>query len=182
MYVEAHKEAHVKEALRGLRMVFASKPPRLVPLREMVDAISVARGTEKAIGAWALRGWRAGCGLAAGLSRAVLEGLPWTALNAARCTLPLLTQPAEVGSWVRIKGGLYKGDLAKVADVEPSTQARGGGQQRPHGGRRSRRSAAPPARGRRHLLAGCHQLALPSRAAHAPLFCCVPPSLSSHLD
>ncbi|KAL4420140.1 hypothetical protein ABPG77_010356 [Micractinium sp. CCAP 211/92] len=77
IYVEAHKEAHVKEALRGLRMIYASKPPKLVPLREMVDAIRVMRGTEKAI---------------------------------------------EAGSWVRIKGGLYKGDLAKVMDTDPSTQ------------------------------------------------------------
>lgn len=29
---------------------------------------------------------------------------------------------AEAGSWVRIKGGLYKGDLAKVMDTDPSTQ------------------------------------------------------------
>ncbi len=40
----------MKEALRGLRMIYASKPPKLVPLREMVDAIRVMRGTEKAIG------------------------------------------------------------------------------------------------------------------------------------
>ncbi len=26
-----------------------------------------------------------------------------------------------MGSWVRLKGGLYKGDLAKVVDVEPGT-------------------------------------------------------------
>jgi len=29
-YVEAHKEAHVKEALKGLRMMYQSKPPKLV--------------------------------------------------------------------------------------------------------------------------------------------------------
>lgn len=50
IYVEAHKEASVKEALRGLRMIFGSKPPQLVPLREMVDAIRVPRTTAKAIG------------------------------------------------------------------------------------------------------------------------------------
>lgn len=27
--------------------------------------------------------------------------------------------PADAGTWVRIKGGLYKGDLAKVVDVNP---------------------------------------------------------------
>ena len=50
IYVEAHKETHAKEALRGLRMIFASRPPKLVPLREMVDALAVAGGTERAIG------------------------------------------------------------------------------------------------------------------------------------
>ena len=58
IYVEAHKEAHVKDAMRGLRMIFNSHPPKLVPLREMVDAITVPRGTEKSIGGsgWAV-GW-----------------------------------------------------------------------------------------------------------------------------
>ena len=51
IYVEAFKEAHVKEALRGLRMIYGSKPPQLVPLKEMVDAIRVMRGAEKNIGA-----------------------------------------------------------------------------------------------------------------------------------
>jgi hypothetical protein len=50
IYVEAHKEASVREALKGLRMIFASKPPKLVPLKEMVDAIRVTKGQEKAIG------------------------------------------------------------------------------------------------------------------------------------
>ncbi|PRW59844.1 transcription elongation factor SPT5-like protein 1 [Chlorella sorokiniana] len=76
-YVEAHKEAHVKEALKGLRMIFQSKPPKLVPLKEMVDAIRVAKGAEKAI---------------------------------------------EAGSWVRMKGGIYKHDLAKVIEADPSNQ------------------------------------------------------------
>ena len=69
IYVEAHKEAHVKDAMRGLRMIFNSRPPKLVPLREMVDAISVPRGTEKSIGGCAggrlavwVGGWVAGCG------------------------------------------------------------------------------------------------------------------------
>jgi hypothetical protein len=34
----------------------------------------------------------------------------------------LLCPCAEPGSWVRIKNGLYKGDLAKVVDTDMSTQ------------------------------------------------------------
>ena len=40
MYVEAYKEAHVKEAIRGLRNVLISKGVKLVPLSEMVEAIN----------------------------------------------------------------------------------------------------------------------------------------------
>ena len=73
LYVEAFKEAHVKEALKGLRNVFNSKPPKLVPLAEMVSAITVPRSA---------------------------------------------TRIAQVGSWVRPKIGVYKGDLAKVLAVD----------------------------------------------------------------
>ncbi|KAL6761443.1 global transcription factor [Haematococcus lacustris] len=41
VYVEADKEAHVREAIRGLRTVFVSKGVALVPLDEMVDAVTV---------------------------------------------------------------------------------------------------------------------------------------------
>ncbi len=50
-YVEAYKGAHVKEALRGLRMIYASKPPKLVPIKEMVDAVTVAKTAAKPLGA-----------------------------------------------------------------------------------------------------------------------------------
>ena len=61
LYVEGYKEAHVRDALKGLRGVFHSKPPRLVPLGEMVDAIAVARAAAaKGIGARAGRWWREG--------------------------------------------------------------------------------------------------------------------------
>lgn len=50
IYVEARKDADVKEAVRGLRMIYGSKPPALVPLREMVDAITVPRDKTRAIG------------------------------------------------------------------------------------------------------------------------------------
>ena len=42
IYVEAHKEAHVVDAVRGLRTVYGSKPPKLVPLGEMGAALAVA--------------------------------------------------------------------------------------------------------------------------------------------
>jgi transcription elongation factor SPT5 len=67
IYVEADKEAHVKEACKGLRNIFSQKV-MLVPIREMSDVLSVE---SKAID----------------LSR---------------------------DTWVRMKIGTYKGDLAKV--------------------------------------------------------------------
>ena len=51
IYVEAFKEAHVTEAMRGLRIFFQSKGAQLVPLREMVDAITVNAKARAAIGA-----------------------------------------------------------------------------------------------------------------------------------
>ncbi len=50
MYVEAFKESHVMEAIRGLRNVLISKGAKLVPLREMVEAITVNTRAKKAIG------------------------------------------------------------------------------------------------------------------------------------
>ena len=41
-YVEAYKEDHVKEAIRGLRSIFISKGAALVPLNEMVEALTVS--------------------------------------------------------------------------------------------------------------------------------------------
>jgi transcription elongation factor SPT5 len=49
VYVEAYKESHVKEAIRGLRNFFPSKGVRLVPLKEMVDAITVNRKAKAAM-------------------------------------------------------------------------------------------------------------------------------------
>ncbi|KAJ0085329.1 hypothetical protein Patl1_08158 [Pistacia atlantica] len=71
IYVEADKEAHVKEACKGLRNIYSQKV-MLVPIREMTDVLSVE---SKAID----------------LSR---------------------------DTWVRMKLGSYKGDLAKVVDVD----------------------------------------------------------------
>nr|XP_023877084.1 putative transcription elongation factor SPT5 homolog 1 isoform X2 [Quercus suber] len=71
IYIEADKEAHVKEACKGLRNIFSQKV-MLVPIREMTDVLSVE---SKAID----------------LSR---------------------------DTWVRMKIGTYKGDLAKVVDVD----------------------------------------------------------------
>ncbi|THU57844.1 hypothetical protein C4D60_Mb03t07870 [Musa balbisiana] len=72
IYVEAEKEAHVKEACKGLRNIFSSAKVMLVPIKEMTDVLSVE---SKAVE----------------LSR---------------------------DTWVRMKIGIYKGDLAKVVDVD----------------------------------------------------------------
>lgn len=71
IYIEADKEAHVKEACKGLRNIYSQKV-MLVPIREMTDVLAVE---SKAID----------------LSR---------------------------DTWVRMKIGNYKGDLAKVVDVD----------------------------------------------------------------
>uniref|UniRef100_A0A1J3FXK4 Transcription elongation factor SPT5 n=1 Tax=Noccaea caerulescens TaxID=107243 RepID=A0A1J3FXK4_NOCCA len=72
IYVEADKEAHVKEAIKGMRNIYANQKILLVPIREMTDVLAVE---SKAID----------------LSR---------------------------DTWVRMKIGTYKGDLAKVVDVD----------------------------------------------------------------
>ncbi|KAL4280693.1 hypothetical protein GQ457_03G029670 [Hibiscus cannabinus] len=71
IYIEADKEAHVREAIKGQRNIFGAKI-MLVPIREMTDVLSVE---SKAID----------------LSR---------------------------DTWVRMKIGTYKGDLAQVVDVD----------------------------------------------------------------
>ncbi|KAK7351044.1 hypothetical protein VNO77_10188 [Canavalia gladiata] len=71
IYVEADKEAHVREACKGLRNIFGQKIT-LVPIREMTNVLSVES----------------------------------KAIDLARDT------------WVRMKIGTYKGDLAKVVDVD----------------------------------------------------------------
>ncbi|KAG4201710.1 hypothetical protein ERO13_A05G295400v2 [Gossypium hirsutum] len=71
IYVEADKEAHVREAVKGLCTLFAAKI-MLVPIREMTDVLSAE-------------------------SKAV---------HLSRDT------------WVRMKVGTYKGDLAQVVDVD----------------------------------------------------------------
>ncbi|MED6151687.1 hypothetical protein PIB30_084763, partial [Stylosanthes scabra] len=72
IYVEADKEAHVREAIKGLRNIYAASKITLVPIREMTDVLSVES----------------------------------KAIDLARDT------------WVRMKIGTYKGDLAKVVDVD----------------------------------------------------------------
>lgn len=51
IYIEAYKESHVKDAVRGLRNIYSSKAPKLVPVKEMVDAITVNRKAKAMIGA-----------------------------------------------------------------------------------------------------------------------------------
>ncbi|GMH17129.1 hypothetical protein Nepgr_018970 [Nepenthes gracilis] len=71
IYVEADKESHVREAIKGMRSIYGSKI-LLVPIKEMTDVLSVES----------------------------------KAIDVSRDT------------WVRMKSGTYKGDLAKVVDVD----------------------------------------------------------------
>ncbi|OVA07395.1 Transcription elongation factor Spt5 [Macleaya cordata] len=71
IYVEADKEAHVKEACKGINFINAMKV-MLVPIEEMTDVLSVESKT------------------------------------------PDLLKD----KWVRVKIGIYKGDLAKVVNVD----------------------------------------------------------------
>ncbi|KAK4790588.1 hypothetical protein SAY86_017892 [Trapa natans] len=72
IYVEADKEAHVREAIKGLRNIYSAQKVMLVPINEMTDVLSVES----------------------------------KAIDIARDT------------WVRMKTGTYKGDLAKVVEVD----------------------------------------------------------------
>ncbi|VAI61315.1 unnamed protein product [Triticum turgidum subsp. durum] len=76
IYVEAEKEAHVKEACKGLRNIFSSAKILLVPTKEMTDVLSV---TSK-------------------------------------------SADLSIDTWVRLKLGIYKGDLAKVVEVDDVCQ------------------------------------------------------------
>ena len=51
IYVESYKEAHVREAIQGLRNIFGGKGAKLVPLAEMVDAVNVPRPSKALLGA-----------------------------------------------------------------------------------------------------------------------------------
>ncbi|PWA49944.1 KOW-like protein [Artemisia annua] len=72
IYIEADKEAHVREACKGMRYIFTGSKILLVPIKEMTDVLSVES----------------------------------KAIDISRDT------------WVRMKLGTYKGDLAKVVDVD----------------------------------------------------------------
>jgi hypothetical protein len=53
--VEADKEAHVREAVRGLRTVLISRGVRLVPLDEMVASITVNRQAKVTLSEYRMR-------------------------------------------------------------------------------------------------------------------------------
>ena len=50
LYIEAHKESHVTDATKGLRIIYHSKGAKLVPLKEMVSAIYVNRQAKSQLG------------------------------------------------------------------------------------------------------------------------------------
>jgi Early transcription elongation factor of RNA pol II, NGN section len=51
IWVEAHKMDYVRDALRGLRLIFHSKPVHQVPLAQMVETISVPKPSQALLGA-----------------------------------------------------------------------------------------------------------------------------------
>ena len=58
LYVEAHKESHVTDAIKGLRIIRVSKGARLVPLKEMVSAIYVNTQAKSQLGVLQCILWR----------------------------------------------------------------------------------------------------------------------------
>ena len=50
IYIESVKESHVKDAISGLRMIRVSKGAKLVPEKEMVDAITISHTAKSTLG------------------------------------------------------------------------------------------------------------------------------------
>ncbi len=50
IYIESVKESHVKDAISGLRMIRVSKGAKLVPEKEMVDAITISHTAKSILG------------------------------------------------------------------------------------------------------------------------------------
>ena len=121
-YVEAYKEDHVKEAIRGLRSIFISKGAALVPLNEMVEALTVSSKASAA---------SLGDNFREIECRATVlhcsDWLTWqdlTLLLSGKKTgiYERSIAGADIGAWVRVKAGDYRGDLAKVMDVDVPAQ------------------------------------------------------------
>jgi Early transcription elongation factor of RNA pol II, NGN section len=55
IWVEAHKMDYVRDALRGLRLIFHSKPVHQVPLAQMVETIAVPKPSQALLGAHLLQ-------------------------------------------------------------------------------------------------------------------------------
>jgi transcription elongation factor SPT5 len=72
LYIESEKEAYVRQACRGMRMIYSQKVT-LVPIKEMTDVLSVEKKSVE----------------------------------------------IDQDTWVRVKIGIYKGDLAKVCCIDP---------------------------------------------------------------
>ncbi|GER49154.1 transcription elongation factor SPT5 [Striga asiatica] len=77
IYIDAYKEAHVREAVKGMHNIYPQKIG-LVPINEMADVFS---------------------------------------LSTQRKSIDI-----SMDMWVRVRSGLYKGDLAKVVDVDTVRQ------------------------------------------------------------
>ena len=141
IYVEAEREDHVKKALAGMRHVYHTKPIRLVPIKEMVDSISV---TKKKVENVVTRG----CACAAACTRATsrASSTPTTRTTSAPETgAPLhgvtcrprrrAPPPPRQEGWRHASAGasLHRGGGAQT---QPHVRARAPGQT--HGRRRGR--------------------------------------------
>ncbi len=132
-WVEAHKLDYVRDALRGLRIVFQSKTPHQVPLAQMVETISVPKPTQALLGA-----------PPEPLTASLLDPVAaccslnqcWTCTAMSVCVHFLFpchnrqvdslartrgSVSAERDSWARVRNGLYKDDLCRVTDVDYSS-------------------------------------------------------------
>ena len=122
VYVEAEREDHVRKALAGMRHVYHTKPIRLVPIKEMVDSISV---TKKKV------------------------------------------ENVVVGSWVRMRGGVYK-ETSRASSTPTTRTTSARSSSCPASTTRTcrpRRRAPPPAAPRRTAPCARRRASSPRRRA-----------------
>lgn len=132
-WVEAHKLDYVRDALRGLRIVFQSKTPHQVPLAQMVETISVPKPTQALLGAppepliaSLLDPVATCCSLnqcwpCTAMSVRVHFLFPCHNRQADSLARTRESVAAERDSWARVRNGLYKDDLCRVTDVDYSS-------------------------------------------------------------
>lgn len=115
VYIEAYKDAHVREALKGLRPFYASKPPKLVPLTEMVAAITVPKSTARSLtaGSWVRP--------KTGLYKGDLAKVMSVDINSGRATITLVPRLDYAAIVARLAEG--RRGFEKVPKVRPVPRA-----------------------------------------------------------